>query len=203
MKPASERRSLDPEALAQLFLEARSPNSWTDTPVDEALLRRVYELARLGPTSVNSNPARFVWVRSPQAKERLASLASDRNQRKILEAPVTAIIAHDLAFADRMDVLFPHDPTTVQEKAWDVEWRDSTAFRNGTLQGAYLIIAARALGLDCGPLSGFDNAAVDAEFLSDRPHLRSNFLCCVGYGASRYLFPRLPRFSFEDANDFV
>ncbi|MGH6966091.1 MAG: malonic semialdehyde reductase [Phenylobacterium sp.] len=202
MKPASERWPLTPAALAQIFLEARTPNSWASSQVEEPVIRRLYELARFGPTSANTNPMRIVWVRSAEGKHRLAASAHEKNRPKILEAPVTAVIGYDLAFADRLDVLFPHNHAAIQALALDEGWRDDTAFRNGTLQGAYLIIAARALGLDCGPLSGFDKAQVDAAFFEGTA-TRSNFLCCLGYGADRNLFPRLPRLAFDDANRFA
>lgn len=189
-------------ALDQLFRTARTRNGWTDRPVPETLVRELYDLLRMGPTSANSCPARFVWVRSPEGKQKLAALASEGNRAKILEAPLTVIIGHDLAFPDALPKLFP-----ARGEAMAANFRsrqallETTAFRNGTLQGAYLILAARALGLDCGPMSGFDNAGVDAEFFAGTT-IVSNFICCLGYGSDRNLYPRNPRLSFEEAGRF-
>ena len=184
--------------LDQLFREARSQNGWKETPVSQTLLRAVYDLARMGPTSANCSPARFVFCASQEAKEKLASFASAANAAKIVAAPVTVIIGHDMKFYDKIPELFPHNPGARDWFTSSAALAETTAFRNGTLQGAYLMIAARALGLDCGPMSGFDNARVDAEFFPDG-RFRSNFLCSLGHGDPAKLFARSPRFEFEDA----
>ena len=164
-------------------------------------MRALYELMKWGPTSANSCPARFVWVHSPAGKEKLAALAWDRNRPKVLAAPLTVIIGHDLAFADQLPKLMPHNSEALQKAFAPPPVAEVTAMRNGTLQGAYLIIAARALGLDCGPMSGFDNAGVDAAFFGGTT-IRSNFICSIGHGDPAALFPRNPRLSFEEAGRF-
>ncbi|MGA8708826.1 MAG: malonic semialdehyde reductase [Steroidobacteraceae bacterium] len=190
-------------ALDQLFRTARTRNGWTDQPVPEALVRELYELVRLGPTSANSCPARFVWVRSAEGKQRLSALASDTNKAKILEAPLTVIIGYDLNFPDALPQLFPAKGEAMRKNfKGNATLAETTAFRNGTLQGAYLILAARALGLDTGPMSGFDNAGVDAAFFAGTA-IRSNFICSIGFGNEKNLFPRNPRLSFEDAGRFA
>ena len=191
------RLSLDGAALGQLFNDARSYNDWHDRPVDEATLRALWDLTRMGPTSANCSPMRLVFIVSDDAKEALRPCLMEGNAEKTMAAPVTAVIGHDLAFYDHLPELFPHDDA----RAWfagNDELIASTAFRNGTLQGAYLMMAARALGLDCGPMSGFDNAAVDAAFFA-KTEVKSNFLCNLGYGDSSTLFPRSPRLPFDDA----
>ena len=193
---------IEPSALDQLFRVARTRNAWTDRPVSDAQVRELYELLKWGPTSGNSCPARFVWVRSTAERAKLAALAFEANRPKILAAPVTAIVGYDLKFAERLPKLFPARATLLQEMFSDRRLAESTAFRNGSLQGAYLILAARALGLDCGPLSGFDNEAVDREFF-ERTTIKSNFLCSIGYGSDRDLYPRNPRLSFEEAGRFA
>ncbi|MEI9995966.1 MAG: malonic semialdehyde reductase [Rhizomicrobium sp.] len=192
-----DHHAINDEALDTIFRAARSQNKWQDKPVSTALLMAVYDLARMGPTSANCSPARFLFLTTPDAKERLARHASSGNALKIRSAPVTAIIGYDLDFAQKLPALFPHDPTA---RTWfaDPQVAQVTAFRNGTLQGAYLIIAARALGLDCGPMSGFDNAKVDAEFFAGTP-VKSNFICGLGYGDPSGLFARSPRLSFDEA----
>jgi 3-hydroxypropanoate dehydrogenase len=189
--------ALPPQTLDQVFRTARTRNGWTPQKVSEALLREVYDLAKFGPTSANASPARFVFVTSDAAKARLAPFLSAANRDKTLAAPVCAIVGHDLAFAQHLPRLFPHAPTA---KDWfaDPALAETTAFRNGTLQGAYLIMAARSLGLDCGPMSGFDNAGVDKEFFAGTT-VKSNFLINIGYGTDENLFPRNPRLSFEEA----
>ncbi|MBV8592974.1 MAG: malonic semialdehyde reductase [Caulobacteraceae bacterium] len=184
-------------ALDQLFLKARTRNGWSDTPVPEALIRQIYELAKFGPTAANSTPARFYFAVSAEAKERLASVASPGNQAKIKSAPVTAIVGYDLDYPETLAKLFPHAPGM---KAYftDPVVTETGALRNSSLQGAYLMMAARALGLDCGPMSGFDNAKVDELFFAGT-RIKSNFLCSIGYGTEENLFPRLPRHDFEDA----
>jgi 3-hydroxypropanoate dehydrogenase len=188
---------LSAAALDQLFLEARTRNAFSDQPVPDALIRRLYEVAKMGPTSGNVCPARFVFLTTPAAKARLAPHMSRTNRSKNIGAAVQVIVAYDLAFAGKIPELFPHNPGSA---AWfnDPAIAEETAFRNGSLQGAYMILAARALGLDCGPMSGFDRAGVDAEFFAGTTW-RSNFLCNIGYGADEALFGRLPRLSFEDA----
>ncbi len=183
--------------LDLIFREARTHNVWQDKPISDVLLQALYDLLRMGPTSVNCSPARFLFVKSPEAKERLAPALSETNRAKTMAAPVTAIIGHDLDFADKIPALFPHRP---EAKDWfkNPDFAATTAFRNGTLQGAYLIVAARALGLDCGPMSGFDNAKVDEEFFSGT-RIKSNFLCNLGYGDASQLMPRNPRLRFDDA----
>jgi 3-hydroxypropanoate dehydrogenase len=186
-------------ALDQLFRSARTRNGWTDQSIPEALIRELYELLRMGPTSANSCPARFVWVRSPEGKQRLSELASETNKAKILEAPWTVIVGYDLEFAESLPKLFPAKGEAMRKNfKTDAKLAEVTAFRNGTLQGAYLILAARALGLDTGPMSGFNNAGVDAAFFAGTS-IRSNFICSIGYGSDQNLFPRNPRLSFEEA----
>src|SRR5579863_4189019 len=188
---------LNDSALDQLFRSARSRNGWTDRPVDEALVRELYDLMRMGPTSANCCPARFVWVSSVEGRQRLAQFATENNKPKILEAPLTVIIGYDLEFAESLPRLFPSKGQAMKANFQsNAELTQTTAFRNGSLQGAYLILAARSLGLDCGPMSGFNNAAVDAAFFAGSD-IKSNFLCSIGYGNDKGLFPRNPRLSFE------
>jgi len=187
---------LHPNALAQLFTEARTHNAWQDQDVPDALLRDVVDLMRWGPTSANMSPARIVFVKSPAAKARLKPLLMEGNVEKTMAAPVTAIIGHDLDFYEHLPRLFPH----ADARSWFAgkpEFIATSAFRNGSLQGGYFILAARALGLDCGPMSGFDNAGVDAAFFPDS-RIKSNFLCNLGYGDPKGLFPRSPRFAFDE-----
>ena len=193
---------LDDAGLDQLFRTARTRNGWSDRPVPEALIRELYDTLRMGPTSANSCPARFVFVRSGEGKQRLASCALENNKPKILKAPTTVIVAYDLDFADRLPDLYPARGAMMKPLFKQPEFAQVTAMRNGTLQGAYLIMAARALGLDCGPMSGFDNAAVDAAFFAGTP-IKSNFICSIGYGTDENLFPRNPRLSFEEACRFA
>jgi 3-hydroxypropanoate dehydrogenase len=192
-----DHHAVNDDALDTIFRSARTQNKWTDKPVSAALLMAVYDLLRFGPTSANCCPARFVFVTTPEAKERLAQFASPANGPKIRSAPATAIIGYDLDFAQHLPKLFPHAPDA---KNWfaDPQLEHTTAFRNGSLQGAYFIVAARALGLDCGPMSGFDNAKVDAEFFAGT-RVKSNFICSVGHGDPSGVFPRNPRLSFDEA----
>jgi 3-hydroxypropanoate dehydrogenase len=190
--------ALNDQSLDQIFRSARTFNSWTDRPVAESTVREIYDLMKWGPTSANSSPARFVWVRSAAGKATLAGLAAEMNKAKILQAPVTVIIGHDLDFADKLPKLMPHAAEVMQKYFAPPEMAEVTAMRNGTLQGAYLIVAARALGLDCGPMSGFDNAGVDRAFFSGT-RIQSNFICSIGYGDPASVFPRNPRLSFEEA----
>ncbi len=189
---------LSEASLDQLFRHARTFNAWLPQDVSDEQLRQVYELAKFGPTSANSSPARVVFVKSKAAKAKLEPFLSDGNRAKTMEAPVTAIVATDHAFYEKLPKLFPH----TDARSWFVGNQpliDTTAFRNATLQGAYLLLAARAVGLDCGPMSGFDNAGVDAAFFAGTA-VKSNFLISIGYGdASRNLFPRSPRLAFDEA----
>jgi 3-hydroxypropanoate dehydrogenase len=192
---------LSDEALDRLFRTARTYPHFQDKPVGDDKLRKVYDLARMGPTSANSSPARFVFVRSKEARAKLVACVSPGNHDKTLAAPVTAIVAYDLEFYEKLPKLFPH----VDARSWFVGKHDhivTTAFRNSTLQGAYFIIAARALGLDCGGMSGFDNAKVDAAFFPDSKW-RSNFLLNIGYGEPAKLLPRHPRLEFDEACTIV
>lgn len=192
-----DHHAVNDEALDRIFRAARTQNAWRDTPVSTALLMAVYDLARMGPTSANCSPARLVFLTTPEAKARLAEHASHGNKPKILAAPVTAIVGYDLDFAQKLPELFPHDQTA---KTWfaDPAVEQVTAFRNGTLQGAYLMVAARALGLDCGPMSGFNNAKVDEEFFAGT-RIKSNFICGLGHGDPAGVFARNPRLSFDEA----
>ena len=193
--------ALDAHALDQIFREARTRNAWSDVPVSDEEIRAVYDLFKWGPTAANSTPARIVWVKSDEAKQRLAPHLSATNRPKSLKAPVIAIVGYDLDFPETLPRLFPHAPGA---KDWfgDPTARETTAFRNGTLQGAYLIVAARALGLDAGPMSGFDNAGVDAEFFAGT-RIKSNFIAAIGHGTEENLFPRNPRLDFAEANTIV
>lgn len=193
---------LSETALDQLFRNARTFNAFLPREVSDEQLQQLYDLVKFGPTSANSSPMRLVFVKSPEAKAKLGPTLSEGNRAKTLAAPVTAIVANDHAFYEHLPKLFPH----ADAKSWFVGNQpliDTTAFRNATLQGAYVIMAARALGLDCGPMSGFDNAAVDAAFFAGTT-VKSNFLINIGYGdASRDLFPRSPRLAFDDACKIV
>jgi 3-hydroxypropanoate dehydrogenase len=193
---------LEDQALDRLFRAARTRNAWTEQPVTELQLRELYDLMKLGPTSGNCCPARFVWVRSAEGKSRLAALAAPNNAPKILAAPLTVVVGYDLDFAEQMPKLFPARGKDMQAIFSDPLVAQTTAFRNSSLQGAYLIIAARALGLDCGPMSGFRNEAVDSEFFANT-RIKSNFICSIGYGSNENLFPRNPRLTFEEAGRFA
>jgi 3-hydroxypropanoate dehydrogenase len=193
----SAHKRIPEEGLNQIFREARTHWVWRAEPVRLELLKEVYELARMGPTSANSSPARFVFITTPEAKERLRPALSPGNLEKTMTAPATVIVAWDTEFYEKLPQLFPaRDMRSVF--AGKPELIQETAFRNGTLQGAYLILAARALGLDCGPMSGFDQQKVNAEFFPDGKW-KANFLCNLGYGDPAKLFPRNPRLSFEEA----
>ncbi|MBU4039776.1 MAG: malonic semialdehyde reductase [Alphaproteobacteria bacterium] len=198
--PARDR-PLPETALDQLFTAARTRNAWSDRPVPEGLLRRLYDLTKFGPTAVNATPARFVFVTSAEAKARLAPLMSEANRAKTLQAPVNVIIGHDLAFADTLPVLFPHAPGA---KDWfaDPAAARETAFRNASLQGGYFLLAARALGLDVGPMSGFDAEGVKAAFFAGTT-VEPNFIVNLGYGTDENLFPRSPRLGFEEAAEIL
>jgi len=189
---------LSEASLDQLFRTARTYNAWLPKEVTDEQLRAVYELTKFGPTSANASPMRVVFVKSKEAKEKLAPFLSDNNRAKTMAAPVTAIVGTDHAFYEKLPQLFPH----ADARSWFVGNQpliDTTAFRNSSLQGAYLILAARAVGLDCGPMSGFDTAGVDEAFFAGST-VKANFLINLGYGdASRDLFPRSPRLTFEEA----
>ena len=182
-------------ALDAIFRTARTFVAWQDKPVPGDLLKQVYELTKWGPTSANCCPLRIVFVASKEAKEKLKPCLASGNVEKTMTAPVTAILAHDLDFYTKMDKLWPHGGGKMYEGK--PELAQVAAFRNGSLQAAYFIIAARSLGLDCGPMSGFDNAAVDAAFFAGT-NIRSNFLCNLGYGDASKLYPRGPRLAFDE-----
>ncbi|HKY95666.1 MAG TPA: malonic semialdehyde reductase [Kiloniellales bacterium] len=189
--------ALDDAALDQIFREGRTYNRFRDEPIDTARLRQAYDLAKMGPTSANCQPMRLVFVVSKEAKERLKPALSAGNRDKTMAAPATAIVAYDTRFYDELPRLF-HDPDARNWFAGKAKHAETTAFRNGSLQGAYFILAARAVGLDCGPMSGFDNAKVDAAFFPDG-RFRSNFLINLGVGDRSSLFPRNPRLAFDEA----
>jgi 3-hydroxypropanoate dehydrogenase len=189
--------ALPDEALDRLFRKARTFSHFTDRPVADETLHALADLMRMGPTSANASPARIVFVRSPQAKERLRPHLSDGNIDKTMKAPVTAIVGYDTEFYERLAFLYPHDPSARGWFAGKPDAIEETGFRNSSLQGAYLILAARALGLDCGPMSGFDKAGVERAFFPDGK-IRANFLINLGYGDRSRLHPRSPRFAFED-----
>jgi 3-hydroxypropanoate dehydrogenase len=192
-------KAIDNQAIDQMFLEARTQNAWKPDPVGEDLLRQVYDLARMPPTSANGCPARFVMLTTTAAKERLKPLLAPTNADKLMAAPVNVIIAHDMAFYDKLPQLFPAGGDGYKAYFGSNEALSAeTAFRNGSLQGGYFIMAARALGLDCGPVSGFDNAGVDAEFFAGTT-IKSNFICAIGHGDPTGVWPRNPRLSFEEA----
>ena len=186
------------DALDTIFRNARTHNAWKDEPVSDARLKELYDLMKWGPTSANCSPARIVFVKSKEAKEKLAPALSEGNLKKPMAAPVTAIIGYDVEFYERLPELFPHEPNAKTWFNWSAEWAEMTAFRNGSLQGAYFMIAARALGLDCGPMSGFDMKKVDEAFFNGTT-VKSNFLCNLGHGDPSALFPRSPRLPFDDA----
>jgi 3-hydroxypropanoate dehydrogenase len=203
---------LNDAALDALFRQARTHNVWLDKPVSDDLLCRLYDLMKWGPTSANCCPVRILFLRTPEAKQRLAPALAPGNLEKTMKAPVTAIIAHDTKFYEQLPRLFPHQPGAREWFSNSPELVEITAFRNGTLQGGYFILAARSLGLDCGPMSGFDNTKVDEEFFpagkvktqSDQEipllgHIKSNFLCNLGYGDPLKLLPRGPRLEFDEA----
>ncbi|GAA0671973.1 3-hydroxypropanoate dehydrogenase [Sphingomonas insulae] len=190
---------LSDDALDAIFRKARSYNAYTDEPVSEDQLHAIWELMKWGPTSANQLPARLVWCASDEAKDKLAACTSQQNQPKIRNAPVSVIIAMDVEFHDHLPELFPH----TDAKAWfdgNTELREASAFRNSTLQGAYFIMAARALGLDTGPMSGFDQGAVDKAFFAHQPGVRTNFISTLGHGDPASIFDRLPRPAFAKFN---
>jgi 3-hydroxypropanoate dehydrogenase len=190
------------EDLELIFRRARTHSVWLDRPVDDALLRQVYDLAKMGPTSANMCPMRIIFVKSRAAKERLKPALDPGNVDKTMKSPVTAIIGMDVHFYEQLPKLFPH----ADAKAWFQNLPENvledTALRNSSLQGAYFMLAARSLGLDCGPMSGFDNAKVDAAFFAGTT-IKSNFLCNLGHGDASKLHPRSPRLAFEEACQVV
>src|SRR6185503_15987193 len=204
-------KMLSDEALNQLFREARTHNTWLDKPVTDETLRQLYDVMKWGPTSANSCPARFVFVRSPKAKEKLRPALAPGNVEKTMTAPLTVIVAYDLKFYEKLPKLFPHSPAMRDLFANNPQLVEVTAKRNSSLQGAYLMLAARGLGLDCGPMSGFDNDRVDKEFFAagrcedcvqeffPEGHVKSNFLCNLGYGDRSKLHTRSPRLEFTEA----
>lgn len=192
---------LDADGLDLILTNARSHYAWTDRPVSDDLLHRLHEITASGPTSMNTCPARFVFVRTPEGKERLAKSLKPANVAKMMGAPVTAIVAHDLNFWTELPYLFPHEDRRPFFEGKEAHCAD-TAYRNGTLQGAYFMIAARALGLDVGAMSGFSNQIVDEDFFAGTS-LRSNFLCNIGYADETALFQKLPRFAFDQVCSFA
>jgi nitroreductase len=191
---------LDDAGQDLIFRQARTHNAWTDQPITDAQIHEIYELMKFGPTSANGSPGRFVWLRSDEAKARIKPFLSQGNY-KALAASAIVIVAHDLDWHEQLPILFPHAPGAKDWYAND-DARAVHALRNGALQGAYLMIAARALGLNVGPMSGFDNAGVDKEFF-DGTRGRSNFIAAVGYGTTENMFPRGPRLPFEQVNTIL
>ena len=193
---------LDDKSLDIIFREARTHNAWTDKQVSDETLMALYDLMKWGPTSANCSPARIVFVKSKEAKEKLATVLSEGNLKKSMQAPVTAVIGYDVEFYERLPELFPHAPEAKTWFNWSKEWAEQTAFRNGSLQGAYFMIAARSLGLDCGPMSGFDMKKADELYFAGTT-VKVNFLCNLGYGDPAGLFGRSPRLPFDDACKIV
>ena len=194
-------KPLNDEQLNLLFGQARSMNGWQDKEVSDDTVKSIYELTKMGPTSTNCCPARFKFIKSNEAKENLREALLPNNVPKVMTAPVIAIIGYDLDFADNMGKLFPHMDVAPMYKNND-EMNTSTAFRNSSLQGAYFMMVSRALGLDCGPMSGFNNQLVDEKFFAGT-NIKSNFLCCIGYGDSSKIFMRLPRLDFDDVCEII
>lgn len=193
--------SLTESQLNLLFGEARSMNGWQDKDVSDELIRSIYELTKMGPTSTNCCPARFKFIKSEEQKLKLKESLLPNNIDKVMSAPVIAIIGFDLDFSDNMGKLFPHMDVTPMYKGNEII-NHSTAFRNSSLQGAYFMMVSRALGLDCGPMSGFNNAMVDEIFFNGT-NIKSNFLCCIGYGDPSKIFMRLPRLDFEEVCEII
>lgn len=189
---------LSNDTIKQIFTDARTYNAWLPKEIDDQKLHEIYDLAKWGPTSANLAPARIVFVKSDTMKDKLISVVAEANAEKVKMAPVTAIIAQDERFYDHSARLFPHFPGIKDAFASDAVLAESTALRNSSLQGAYFILAARALGLDCGPMSGFDNKKLDELFFAGSSW-KSNFICSLGYGDKSKLFPRLPRLDFAEA----
>lgn len=195
-------KALDDAGLDLLFRQARTHNGWKPRGVERSTLEQLWELVRLAPTAVNGMPARFVFVTSKKGKQRLTPCLSPGNVDKVMAAPVTVIIGYDAAFWELLPTLFPHADDVGVMFRENAELSEVTAFRNSSLQGAWLMLAARALGLDCGPMSGFDSERLDQSFFAGTS-IRSNFLCNLGYGDVKKLYPRLPRLSFEEACTFA
>lgn len=198
---AKLHHAISDDALDQLFRAARTQNAWQNKPVSQTLLHALYDLMRMGPTSANCSPARLVFITTSEVRERIKPFLAPNNVAKVMQAPVTVIIGHDLEFYEKLPQLFPH----ADARSWflgNEKLIQSTAFRNGTLQGAYLIMAARAVGLDCGPMSGFDNDGVDKAFFSGSA-IKSNFICALGYGDPSAVFPRSPRLPFDEACQII
>lgn len=192
---------LSDKQLALLFGEARSMNGWQDKEVSNDMVKSIYELTKMGPTSTNCCPARFKFIKSDDQKQLLKEALLPNNVDKVMSAPVIAIIGYDLDFSDNMSKLFPHMDVAPMYKG-NAEFNQATAFRNSSLQGAYFMMVSRALGLDCGPMSGFNNDLVDQTFFKDT-NIKSNFLCCIGYGDPSKIFMRLPRLDFDDACEIL
>ena len=192
---------LSDKQLALLFGEARSMNGWQDKEVSNDMVKSIYELTKMGPTSTNCCPARFKFIKSDDQKQLLKEALLPNNVDKVMSAPVIAIIGYDLDFSDNMSKLFPHMDIAPMYKG-NAEFNQATAFRNSSLQGAYFMMVSRALGLDCGPMSGFNNDLVDQTFFKDT-NIKSNFLCCIGYGDPSKIFMRLPRLDFDDACEIL
>ena len=192
---------LSDKQLALLFGEARSMNGWQDKEISDAMIMSIYELTKMGPTSTNCCPARFKFIKSDDQKQLLKEALLPNNVDKVMSAPVIAIIGYDLDFSDNMSKLFPHMDVAPMYKG-NAEFNQATAFRNSSLQGAYFMMVSRALGLDCGPMSGFNNDLVDQTFFKDT-NIKSNFLCCIGYGDPSKIFMRLPRLDFDDACEIL
>ena len=204
-------QKLDDQALDILFRDARTHNAWLDKPVSDETLKQIYDLMKWGPTSANASPGRFIFLRSKAAKERLRPCLAPGNVEKTMTVPVTVIVAYDLKFYEKLPTLFPHAPKMRENFVNNPQLIETTARRNSSLEGAYLMLAARSLGLDCGPMSGFDNAKLDEEFFAagkcesceqeffPEGHVKSNFLCNIGYGDESKLSPRSPRLAFNEA----
>jgi 3-hydroxypropanoate dehydrogenase len=190
--------AISDEALDTIFRDAHTQNKWSDKPVSNAMLMAVWDLMRWAPTAANCSPARIVFVTTPEAKARLQPHLSEGNREKTMTAPAIAIIGYDLDFPETLPKLFPNNPKMKDFFAGNAEMTQTVAFRNSSLQGGYFIIAARALGLDCGPMSGFDNAGIDKEFFAGTA-IKSNFICALGHGDPAGVFPRNPRLSFDEA----
>ena len=199
---SAKHEPLDAAALERIFLAGRTHNSWQNKPVAPALLTQIYDLMKMAPTSANCSPARLVFVASAEGKAKLLPHLMEDNRKKTETAPVCVILAYDTQFYELLPQLFPHNPDAVNWFAGSAEFAQQTAFRNSSLQGGYLMLAARALGLDVGAMSGFDPAGVDAAFFPDG-RFKTNFLCNLGYGDPAGLFPRSPRLAFDDACEIV
>tara|TARA_Y100000590_G_C15561468_1_gene954940 strand:+ start:164 stop:748 length:585 start_codon:yes stop_codon:yes gene_type:complete len=187
----------DLNKIKDLFIAGRTHNDWIEKDVPDSLLHELYNLMKWGPTSANCSPARITFIKSQEAKNRLVKYLIESNIEKTISAPVSAIIAYDTKFYEFIPKLFPHNPEAKEWFSGSEEFAEVTAFRNSSLQGAYFILAARTLGLDCGPMSGFDNVGIDNEFFSES-NFKSNFICNIGYGDHNKLFDRSPRFDFDE-----